>query len=49
MITPEVQDIQLRDFSQLDRAVAAGRRAAEEALDDGGKEALAEALAVVPR
>jgi predicted acylesterase/phospholipase RssA len=40
LITPDVQDIALRDFRQLRRAVDAGRRAAEEALAAGGREAL---------
>ncbi|MDQ3121258.1 MAG: patatin-like phospholipase family protein [Actinomycetota bacterium] len=40
LITPDVQDISLRGFKHVDRAVAAGRRAAEEALAAGGKEAL---------
>ena len=40
LITPDVQDIALRDFRQLQRAVDAGRRAAEEALAGGGREAL---------
>ncbi len=37
LITPDVQDISLRGFKHLDRAVDAGRRAAEEALAAGGK------------
>lgn len=40
LITPDVQDIALRDFRQLQRAVDAGRRAAEDALAAGGREAL---------
>ncbi len=40
LITPDVQDISLRGFRYLERAVDAGRRAAEEALSAGGKEAL---------
>ncbi len=40
LITPDVQDISLRGFKHLDRAVDAGRRAAEETLAAGGKEAL---------
>ena len=39
LITPDVQDISLRGFKHLDRAVDAGRRAAEEALAAGGREA----------
>jgi NTE family protein len=40
LITPDVQDISLRGFRHLERAVDAGRRAAEEALASGGKDAL---------
>jgi NTE family protein len=40
LITPDVQDISLRGFRHLERAVEAGRRSAEEALAAGGKEAL---------
>ena len=39
LITPDVQDISLRGFKHLERAVDAGRRAAEEALAAGGKKA----------
>lgn len=45
VITPDVQEIALRDFRQLDRAVEAGRRAAEEALAAGVKDELLAALA----
>ena len=44
LITPDVQDVALREWSALDRAVEAGRRAAEHALEDGGAEHLLEAL-----
>ncbi len=40
VVTPDVQDVPLRDFRALDRAIDAGRRAAEEALADGGRESL---------
>ena len=40
VVTPEVQDIPLRDFTQLDRAIEAGRQAAQQTLADGGKEIL---------
>lgn len=40
LIAPEVHDISLRGFRNLDRVVEAGRRAAAEALAGGGKEAL---------
>lgn len=43
-ISPEVQDIGLREFKALDRAVAAGREAAVAALAEGGADALREAL-----
>lgn len=43
-IVPDVQAIALRDFGQLDRAVTAGRLAAEAALDAGGDDALRAAL-----
>ena len=36
VISPDVQDVGLREFSALDRAVAAGRAAAEAALADAG-------------
>lgn len=38
LITPDVQNIPLRSFGQLTRAVDAGRRAAEDALARGAKE-----------
>lgn len=41
LVTPDVQDIPLRGFRHLQRAVDAGRRAAEEALAGGTKERLA--------
>jgi NTE family protein len=44
LITPEVQDIPLRDFRSLDRAIEAGRRAAVEALERGGEQVLVDAL-----
>lgn len=39
-VTPDVQSVGLREFRKLNHAVEAGRRAAEEALDDGGAETL---------
>ena len=36
VITPDVQDVPLRDFRALDRAIEAGRVAARRALDTGG-------------
>ena len=44
VICPEVQDIGLRQFSALDRAVAAGYEAASRALADGGAEILRKVL-----
>jgi predicted acylesterase/phospholipase RssA len=43
LIAPDVQDVSLRGFRNLDRVVEAGRLAAQEVLEGGGKEALAEA------
>ena len=43
LIAPDVQDVPLRGFRNLDRAVDAGRRAAEQALADGALEAIEEA------
>jgi NTE family protein len=45
VITPDVQHVSLRDFRHLENAVDAGRRAAEEALAAGAKEALLGSLA----
>jgi NTE family protein len=45
VITPDVQHVPLRDFRHLDTAVDAGRRAAEDALAAGGREALVAAFA----
>jgi NTE family protein len=47
VVGPDVHDVGLREFSALDRAVAAGREAAERALEAGGADALREALAGV--
>ena len=44
VISPDVQNVPLRDFRYLDEAVDAGRRAAEEALAAGAKSALAASL-----
>jgi NTE family protein len=44
VVTPEVQDVALREFSALDRAAAAGREAMARALDAGGAEAIREKL-----
>jgi len=44
VIAPDVQDIPLRDFRALDRAVEAGRTAARAALDAGGREQILAAV-----
>jgi NTE family protein len=44
VITPETQDIPLRDFRALDRAVEAGRAAARAALDAGAREEILAAV-----
>lgn len=43
LVAPDVQDVPLRGFRSLDRAVDAGRRAAEQALADGALETIEEA------
>jgi predicted acylesterase/phospholipase RssA len=45
VVTPDVQDVPLRDFRMLDRAVERGREAARRALDEGGAEAIRAAVA----
>jgi NTE family protein len=47
-IAPDVQAVALREFRALDRAVEAGRRAAEEALGGDGGQALRRALSASP-
>ena len=44
VIALEVQDIPLRDFRSLDRAIEAGREAARRALDDGGADTIRAAV-----
>ena len=44
VLSPEVQDIPLRDFGALDRAIDAGRAATRRALDDGGRDAILAAV-----
>ncbi len=44
VVTPDVQDVPLRDFRSLDRAVEAGRAAARRALDAGGRETILAAV-----
>jgi NTE family protein len=43
-ITPDVQDIALRDFARVEHATEAGRSAAAAALERGGKELVRQAL-----
>ena len=45
VLSPEVQDIPLRDFGALDRAIDAGRAATRRALDDGARDAILAAVA----
>jgi predicted acylesterase/phospholipase RssA/CRP-like cAMP-binding protein len=44
VVSPEVQDIPLRDFGALDRAIEKGRAATRAALDGGGREAIVAAV-----
>jgi predicted acylesterase/phospholipase RssA len=44
VVTPDVQDVALRDFSALDRASASGYAAMRDALDHGAAELLHERL-----
>jgi predicted acylesterase/phospholipase RssA len=44
VIAPDVQDVALREWSALERAVDAGRRAAEDSLAAGGADDLREVL-----
>jgi predicted acylesterase/phospholipase RssA len=45
VLSPDVQDIPLRDFRALDTAIEAGRAATRRALDDGGRDAILAAVA----
>jgi predicted acylesterase/phospholipase RssA len=44
VVTPDVQDIPLRDFRSLDRAIEAGRASARATLDSGAREAILSAV-----
>ncbi len=44
LVTPDVQDVALREFSALDRAAAAGREAMQATLEAGAAERLRERL-----
>jgi predicted acylesterase/phospholipase RssA len=44
VVSPDVQDVPLRDFRSLDRAIEAGRTAARKVLDGGGREAILAAV-----
>lgn len=48
VVTPDVQDVAMREFSALDRAAEAGRQAMADALDAGGAEHLRKRLAAPP-
>ena len=45
LVTPDVQDVAMREFGALDRAADAGREAMRAALEEGGAELLRERLA----
>ena len=45
LVTPDVQDVAMREFSALDRAADAGREAMRAALDAGGAELIRARLA----
>ncbi|HUG64825.1 MAG TPA: patatin-like phospholipase family protein [Gaiellaceae bacterium] len=45
LVTPDVQDVAMREFSALDRAADAGREAMRAALDSGGAEMIRARLA----
>lgn len=45
LVTPDVQDVAMREFSALDRAADAGREAMRTALDAGGAETIRALLA----
>jgi predicted acylesterase/phospholipase RssA/CRP-like cAMP-binding protein len=45
VLSPDVQDIPLRDFGSLDRAIEAGRVATRQALDAGARETILGAVA----
>ena len=44
VVTPDVQDIPLRDFKSLDRAIEAGRAATRRVLDAGGRDTILAAV-----
>jgi NTE family protein len=44
VVSPDAQDVPLRDFRLLDRAIEAGRAAARSALDNGGRDAILTAV-----
>jgi NTE family protein len=47
LVTPDVQDVAMREFAALDRAADAGREAMRVALESGGAETLRERLATL--
>jgi NTE family protein len=44
VVSPDMQDVPLRDFRSLDRAIETGRAAARAALDNGGRDAILTAV-----
>ena len=48
VVTPDVQDVALREFAALDRAADAGREAMRIALEQGGADGLREKLSGAP-
>jgi NTE family protein len=44
VVTPDVQDVPLRDFGALDRAIEAGRSATRRVLDAGGRDTIVAAV-----
>ena len=44
VVTPDVQDVPLRDFGALDRAIEAGRSATRRVLDAGGRDEIVAAV-----
>jgi predicted acylesterase/phospholipase RssA len=44
VVSPDVQDVPLRDFRALDRAIERGREAARRALDEGGADVIRAAV-----
>jgi NTE family protein len=47
LVTPNVQDVAMREFSALDRAADAGREEMRRVLESGGADALRERLSTI--